>query len=159
VPVSREAARALLDVQDSSIVGHLIDGLAAQDGPTRALVARVLARTTGFSVRVDWERAGQERRERAIGEWIAWYAEHRTLPRDRWVAAAFARQGIELPEGAEWGHRSLSQLIDEVDSPEPIGYLAQQQLVRVTGRRPPPARYSSRRQKGYWRNIVDRMAR
>lgn len=158
VPVSREAARALLDVQDSAIVGHLIDGLAAEDGPTRALVARVLSRTTGFSVGVDWERASQERRERAIGEWIAWYAEHRTLPRDRWVAAAFARQGIELPEGAEWGRRSLSQLIDEVDSPEPIGYLAQQQLVRVTGRRPPPARYSSRRQKGYWRNIVDRMA-
>ncbi len=152
----RAAARALLDIQDPELVPALVDLLESSDGELRALVASVLTRTTGFVTSVEWRDGSARERARGVSEWRDWYREHQGENRLEWLRIAFEQHGYPMPatlQGSEAVH-ALAELITE---PQPWGYIARAALSELTGENPPPAGWSTRRQRRYWRRVADRM--
>jgi hypothetical protein len=135
-------------------VPELFQALESSDGQTRALVAQVLARTLGRSETLDWASASAGHRREAADEWLAWYQDQAHLPRTEWVREALATSGVELPDGTPT-RDSLRGLVEALDDPEPINYLAARTLTDLTGFGPPPAEWNTSRRRTYWMNLID----
>jgi hypothetical protein len=153
--LSRDAARALLDVQDPQVVPQLMDALACADAETRGLVAQTLSRTTGRPLEIDWVRHRIDA-SRGPRQWLAGGC--RTFP-ETWLAHAFSECGVESKLTAQASGESLRGLVGWLDREEPYGYLAVHTLSSLTGQWPPPADWSVDRQRNYWLGLIDRIQR
>ena len=152
----RAAARALIDIQDPTIVSTLIGLLASPDPEIRGLASEVLTRTTGILPTVDWRQGSAEERRGALLIWRRWYLERQGDSQLEWLHEAFELAGYVIPEDLQGpdGVRALARLISE---PQPWGYIARATLLSITGQGAPPARWSQQRQERYWLQIADEM--
>ncbi len=128
------AARAMTHHMLAEHVPFLLERLRLEtEGAPRAALAKVLRRITNHAEPLDWAKATEGQRERALAGWSVWWEENAGKPRDVWVSQGFKALGVEPESALEPG--SVDALIAALPTaPDHQVYNINKTLRRVTGR-------------------------
>ena len=154
-PIAAAAARGLLLIEEASLVPDLLNALETADSTTRAILGESLMRITGFTADIDWGADSAQAVENTVDRYRRWLEEHEGTPRLDWLCDGLEHGGYTIP--SPWGGpESAAALVDLIDQPMPYRLFAHGALELITNEPRPSSEASVRRQKRYWRRVLNR---
>ncbi|WP_168210987.1 penicillin-insensitive murein endopeptidase [Persicimonas caeni] len=154
------AARSLIHLMEPELVPFLLQQLETQPDAVRAELAVALRRVTNRAENVDWEKASDDARAKALASWKKWWKDNGDKRRDDWLEEGFIAHGLEADD--VFTVDAVDELIPMLKKgPEHVAYNANLTLKRVTGRWAPLEAWSHARLHRYWsrwwRSVRQRM--